>query len=61
MKKTDHIIDVRDPDQMLNMMIWCEKNLNKNEYERILMGMFPLWYRFKFHCPKNKIWAVLSH
>ena len=64
MKKTiktvNHILDVRDSLKIAKLNDWCRDNLQQDEYESIVMGMCPLWWRYKFHCPKNKLIAILS-
>jgi len=57
----DIVLDVRGgSEKSIKLLAWCSKNLADNEYDTIVMGMFPLWYRFRFHCPKQRLMAILS-
>jgi hypothetical protein len=60
-KAKDTVLDVQgNTDQSTRLLVWCSKNLADNEYDTIVMGMFPLWYRFRFYCPKQRLMAILS-
>jgi hypothetical protein len=55
------VLDVRGgSEKSIKLLAWCSKNLADNEYDTIVMGMFPLWYRFRFHCPNQRLMAILS-
>jgi hypothetical protein len=61
LKSKDIVLDIRaNTKQSTRMLVWCRKNLADNEYDTIVMSMFPLWYRFYFHCPKQRLLAILS-
>ena len=57
---SDLIIDARKDQQIANLADWCKNNLNKEEWDYVVITMFPLWIRFKFYCPKTKLLAILS-
>jgi hypothetical protein len=57
----DFVLDIhRDPTQSTNLITWCTENLDPTDYEITVVKMIPCWHRFRFHCPKNKLMAVLA-
>lgn len=57
---SDTVVDVKDNQQIARMADWCKGNLTTEEWDYTVITMFPLWIRFRFHCPKTKVWAVLN-
>ena len=56
----DTVVDARNFEQIVSLGDWCRSNLSKEEWEHDVVRMFPLWIKFKFHCPKTKLLAILS-
>ena len=54
------MLDVRGFGNVFKLNAWCDENLDQSDYDCTVMGMIPLWFRYHFHCPKNKLLAILS-
>ena len=54
------MLDVRGTENVFKLSEWCKNNLDQADYDYTVMGMIPLWFRYQFHCPKNKLLAILS-
>ncbi len=59
-KTEDTVVDVKDTHQIARLGDWCKSNLTTAEWDYTVITMFPLWIKFKFHCPKTKLLAILS-
>lgn len=57
---TDTVVDVKDNNQIARLGDWCKSNLAKDEWDYTVITMFPLRIKFRFHCPKTKLLAILS-
>lgn len=57
--KNDIVLDVTGAERINNLNEWCNANLADGEYESVVMSLFPLQWRYRFSCPKNKLLAVL--
>lgn len=53
------MLDITGADRITNLNEWCKANLADNDYESTVVSLFPLLLRYRFHCPKNKLLAVL--
>lgn len=65
MKKTnlnpqDLVVDAKDNHKVAALADYCKSNLANDEWEYVVMQLFPLWIRFKFHCEKTKVFAILN-
>lgn len=58
---SDLVVDAKEDHQIAKLADWCRNSLTKEEWDYTVMTMFPLWIRFKFHCPKTKLLAILSN
>jgi len=56
----DLAVVARGTQQIVSLGDWCRSNLTKDEWAHEVITMFPLCIKFKFHCPKTKLLAVLS-
>lgn len=56
----DTVIESRNTEQIARLGDWCRTNLTKEEWDYDVITMFPLWIKFKIHCPKQRILAILS-
>jgi len=54
-------IDVRDINQIENIIDWCKANLAEDEWSMTPVQLFTPWYKFRFTCPKTKIQIILQH
>ena len=59
-KTKDITVDIYNSEHVDRFNTWCEKNLETDEWEYVVMRMIPLWFRYKFYCPKTKVLALLS-
>jgi hypothetical protein len=57
---SDLVVDARNNQQIANLADWCRGNLSKNDWDYDVITMFPLRIKFRFHCPKTKLLAILS-
>lgn len=57
---TDTEIDTRNTNQIAKLGDWCKNNLTTAEWDYTVITLFPLRIKFRFHCPKTKLWAILN-
>lgn len=46
--------------KIVNLTNYCGKHLEDSEWEMVVLSMLPPVYKFKFHCAKQKFWAILT-
>lgn len=60
LKTSEFVMDVRDPASIVKLNEWCYDNLDHNDFDASIITIFPLWYRYRFRCPKDMVMAALQ-